>query len=138
MKKDEKMIPHCYSMLMVDRIVEKEHFRWVKGYKNITMNEWFIDHEIDLPSMPSVLIIEAICQLGGFVWEEKEEQIGVLAAINGVTVYGQAVPGDRLDLFFEVTKIRKELFKGRGTASVDGQLILEVQDITIFYVNHSN
>jgi len=102
------------------------------------MNEWFIDHEIDLPSMPSVLIIEAICQLGGFVWEEKEEQIGVLAAINGVTVYGQAVPGDRLDLFFEVTKIRKELFKGRGTASVDGQLILEVQDITIFYVNHSN
>ncbi|MDF1999840.1 3-hydroxyacyl-ACP dehydratase FabZ family protein [Peribacillus frigoritolerans] len=138
MNEEIKMIPHAYPMLMIDRIVEKEPFKWVKGYKNISANEWFMNRHSPLPSMPSVLIIEAIGQIGAYVLEEKEEEkeeeTGILAAINGVTIHGEAIPGDRLDLFFEVTKQRKGIFRGRGTACVNGQLIVEVEDITVLYI----
>lgn len=125
-------LPHKYPFLYVDRVVEREPMMWVKGYKNISNNEWFISES--QKSMPSTLIIEAIGQIGAFVRVEKSEKYEILAGINGAQIYGSAYPGDRLDLYFEVTRIRNGLMKGKGIASVNGSVIVSIEEITTVYL----
>ncbi|MCM3322435.1 3-hydroxyacyl-ACP dehydratase FabZ family protein [Cytobacillus kochii] len=125
-------LPHKYPFLYVDRVVEREPMMWVKGYKNISYNEWFISES--QKSMPSTLIIEAIGQIGAFVRVEKSEKYEILAGINGAQIHGSAYPGDRLDLYFEVTRIRNGLMKGKGIASVNGSVIVSIEEITTVYL----
>ena len=62
----QKIIPHRYPMLLVDRIIELEPMKRAVGIKNITMNEMqFLGHFPGDPIMPGVLMIEAMAQVGG-------------------------------------------------------------------------
>ncbi|MBO2535956.1 beta-hydroxyacyl-ACP dehydratase [Rummeliibacillus suwonensis] len=136
MKENQRLIPHMYPMYFVDGIIEKIPFKKVKGFKNITWNEWFINQNIEKPHMPELLIVEAIGQISAYVLEEKEKKLGVIAEFSGVNIFDQAFPGDRLELFFEVTKRNEKIFRGWGTASVDGRVIVEVKKFTILYVDY--
>ena len=61
----QKVIPHRYPMLLVDRIIELEPMKRAVGIKNITMNEMqFLGHFPGDPIMPGVLMIEAMAQVG--------------------------------------------------------------------------
>ena len=65
---------HRYPFLLVDRIVEREPDKWIKGYKNITFNEpYFNGHFPENPIFPGVLIIESMAQIGGLMFSEKEK-----------------------------------------------------------------
>jgi len=129
----QKVLPHRYPFLLVDRVTEREVLKWAKGIKNVTRNEWFMNANSE-PTMPEVLILEAIGQLGAFVLPEEETDIGLLSGVKNAVFLKPVYPGDRLDLYFEVIKKRATVFKGRGYAMVDGEKVVEVDEITVSYL----
>ncbi|PWW06546.1 3-hydroxyacyl-[acyl-carrier-protein] dehydratase [Paenibacillus cellulosilyticus] len=133
-----QQLPHRYPFLFVDRIVEQVNGQLVRGYKNITHNEWFLEgHFPDEPIVPGVIITEAIAQLAAFVNLPIEEvgskpKKGMLVSMKAVKFSKPVVPGDRLDLQFEATMLRGPYLKGNGQASVDGKVVCTVDEMLIY------
>ncbi|EKE02355.1 MAG: hypothetical protein ACD_20C00398G0008 [uncultured bacterium] len=125
------LIPHRYPFLLIDRITEYIPGKYVKGYKNITMNEsQFMGHFPNRPIMPGVLMVEALAQLSaGIVMTlpEYKGKLALFAGIDGVRFKRVVVPGDKLDLYSEVTKLKGPIVKTKCRAEVDGQLVLEAE-----------
>ncbi|WP_422660594.1 3-hydroxyacyl-ACP dehydratase FabZ family protein [Paenibacillus sp. EC2-1] len=124
------VIPHRYPFLMIDRITAIEQGKWVKGYKNVTWNEWYITESHQC--MPSMMIVEALAQLGAFATIEQEKSLGFLSSISGVEILGEAYPGDRIELFYEVVKNRRGFVLGRGEATVEDKVIIRAEEIMIY------
>ncbi len=123
------LIPHRYPFLLVDKVVEYSPRKWAKGYKNVSMNEpIFTGHFPGHPIFPGVLIIEALAQLGSILLKTMDEgqgKLGLFAGIDNVRFRRQVVPGDRLDLYVELLKIRPSLGKAYVKASVDEELVAD-------------
>lgn len=128
-----KILPHRYPFLLIDRVVEVEPGKRVKGYKNVSANEPFFEgHFPGLPVMPGVLQVEALAQTAavlavtnaGF---DPEKQIAYLMSVDGVKFRRPVVPGDRLDLEVEVVSERRGIVKVQGRATVDGERACEAQ-----------
>lgn len=124
-------IPHRYPFLLVDKVTEIEEGERVVGYKNVTMNEpFFQGHFPDYPVMPGVLIIEALAQVGAVAMlgmEENKGKIGFLAGVDKCRFKRQVVPGDQLKLEVEITRIKGPIGKGKGTATVNGELACQAE-----------
>lgn len=127
-----KVLPHRFPFLFIDKVTDREELKWARGYKNVSMNEWFINSEN--PRMPDILILEAIGQLGAFILPEKEDSLGLLTSVKNVNFLGNVYAGDRVDLYFEVIKLRKKALKGKGYASVEGKVVVEVEEIIAYYL----
>ena len=127
--KIREIIPHRYPFLLIDRITYLEPGLKAVGYKNMTTNEpFFQGHFPGNPIMPGVLIVEALAQLGCVTMLAKEEyknMIGLFAGIDSVRFKKPVVPGDKLDLFVELIKLKGPIGKFKGEAKVDGQLACE-------------
>lgn len=124
-------LPHRYPFLLVDRVVEAEPGKWARGYKNISYNEWFFEgHFPGKPIMPGVLIVEAIAQMSAFAVDEKKrtDATPVIAEIKDVSFKKPVQPGDRLDLYFEISSHRGPFLKGNGIASVNGETVAKITD----------
>lgn len=126
----QNILPHRYPFLMVDCIVEVESGKWVKGYKNVSCNEWFITES--QPTMPHMLIVEAIAQLGAFVSTENTDGIGFLSSLEGVEFLGSVQPGDRLDLYYEVIRNKRGFILGKGHAAVNEKTIVNVDKLLVY------
>jgi 3-hydroxyacyl-[acyl-carrier-protein] dehydratase len=122
----QKIIPHRFPFLLVDRIVELEMGKRAVGIKNVTINEpFFQGHFPQYPVMPGVLIVEALAQVGGVALGSMEEYRGRLAffaGIDNVRFKRQVRPGDTLRLEIEIGQLRRSIGTGSGTATVDGEL----------------
>lgn len=127
----KEIIPHRYPFLLVDKIIEIEEGVRAVGIKNVTGNEEFFNgHFPDYPVMPGVLIIEALAQVGAVALLKKEEnkgKIGFLAGIDNCRIKRQVKPGDQLRLEVELTRLRSSFGKGKGVATVDGEIACEVE-----------
>ncbi|MCC3356185.1 3-hydroxyacyl-ACP dehydratase FabZ [Bacillus sp. REN16] len=127
----KEIIPHRYPFLLVDRILEMEEGKRALGIKNVTANEEFFNgHFPGYPVMPGVLIVEALAQVGAVAMLSKEENKGRLAFFAGIDncrFKKQVVPGDQLRLEVEITRLRGSIGKGKGTATVDGELVCETE-----------
>ncbi|NPA94517.1 MAG: 3-hydroxyacyl-ACP dehydratase FabZ [Thermodesulfobacteria bacterium] len=125
------LLPHRYPFLLVDRIVEFEPDEYIRGYKNVTINEpFFQGHFPGEPIMPGVLILEAMAQLGILFAkktapEELEDKLFVFAGMDGVRFRRPVRPGDRLDMELRLVKKKRLVWKMEGTASVDGKTAVE-------------
>lgn len=125
----EKVMPHRFPFLLVDRIIEIEEDKRVIGIKNVTVNEWFFQgHFPGRPVMPGVLIVEAIAQVAGVLMLSKKENKGKLAFFMSIeqAKFRRAVrPGDQLILKVEVSRMKSRVGQVQGKAYVDDKIVCE-------------
>lgn len=128
-KEIKDILPHRYPFLMIDRVEEVVECKSAKGFKNVTINENFFNgHFPEYPVMPGVLILEALAQMGAICilsTEDFKGKIGFLVGADKVRWKKQVMPGDRLDLEIEITKLKGSIGVGKGKASVDGKIVCE-------------
>lgn len=127
----EKILPHRYPFLLVDKIVDGEAGRWAEGRKCVTANEpFFQGHFPGRKVMPGVLIIEALAQVGAVAILAEEEMAGKLVFFGGIKqarFRRKVVPGDVLELRCELTARRGPLGIGKAVAMVDGEKAAEAE-----------
>jgi 3-hydroxyacyl-[acyl-carrier-protein] dehydratase len=127
----QAIIPHRYPFLLVDRILEIEEGKRAVGIKNVSANEsFFVGHFPEYPVMPGVLIVEALAQVGAVAMLKKEENRGRLAFFTGIDncrFKKQVKPGDQLRLEVEIIRAKGPIGKGKGVATVDGELVCEAE-----------
>ncbi len=140
MKRDilwiQSILPHRFPFLMVDRVISLSSDEAV-GIKNVTINEpYFQGHFPNEPIMPGILIVEALAQLGGtliaFIKGEEGEQKGYFAGIDHVRFRKPVYPGDQVILKVVLVKHKGQIYKVRGTATVDDEVVVEGELLLAF------
>ena len=124
------LIPHRLPILLVDRIVEYDaEAKRIVGIKGVTANEWFFQgHFPGLPVMPGVMQVEALAQTMAIYVAQQEgfgDRIGLFAGIEDCRFKRVVQPGDRLSLEVTMEKLGRRFGRGRGVASVDGEVCCE-------------
>lgn len=128
----EKMLPHRFPFLMVDKIMEI-HEESIIGVKNITMNEpIFTGHFPGNPVFPGVLQIEAMAQVGGIFALSKVDEPHLYSTyfmkIDNVKFKQKVLPGDTLVFeLYLMSPIRRGLVEMGGKAYVNGKVVMEAE-----------
>jgi len=127
----QKILPHRYPFLLVDKVIEIDGDRFIRGVKNVTFNEVFFQgHFPGTPIMPGVLVLEAMAQVCGLLFAQKLEHTGKLALMLGmddVKMRKAVVPGDQLILTAEAVKIRSKIAVCKCEAIVAGAKVAEAE-----------
>lgn len=124
----QRMLPHSYPFLLVDRIVELEEGESARGLKNVTINEEFFQgHFPKDPVMPGVLILESMAQVAGLTLYnyEKTGDIPYLAGIDKARIRQPVRPGDQLIIDVKVLRARSKVAKVEAVAMVDEVTVAE-------------
>lgn len=125
----QRVLPHRFPMLMVDRVLELDGDRRAVGVKNVSINEpYFQGHYPRQPIFPGVLLIEAMAQLGGLLLSQKLEHTGkvaVLLSLDRVKFRKTVTPGDQVILEAESRRARSNSGEVYCRASVAGELAAE-------------
>lgn len=134
----QRILPHRYPMLLVDRVVEIVGDQKAIGIKNVTFNDIFFQgHYPGTPIMPGVLIVEALAQLGGILLSQKLEHTGklaVLLSMDKVKMRHPVVPGDQLILQAVTVRVKTRTGHVRCKAFVQDKLAAEA-DIKFMLVD---
>jgi beta-hydroxyacyl-ACP dehydratase FabZ len=130
-RKLKRIMPHRYPMLLVDRVVEINGDKTIKGIKNVTINEPFFEgHYPGTPIMPGVLIVEAMAQLSGVLIGQSMEHTGklpVMLSLDKVRLRRPVTPGDQLMLEAEAVRVRSRIAHMRCRAYVADDLAAEAE-----------
>ena len=127
----QKIIPHRFPFLLIDRVDELEIGRRAKGIKCISVNEpFFQGHFPQEHVMPGNLIVEALAQMGAvavLTSEEYKGKIAFLAAVKNAKFRRKVIPGDVLVLDSELVKMRGNFGFSKCVATVDGEIACECE-----------
>lgn len=130
----QKLLPHRYPFLLVDRVVALEPGKKLTAWKNVTFNEPFFNgHFPGQPVMPGVLVLEALAQACALLAYKSQKEMDLsnkviyLMAVDKAKWRKPIVPGDRVVLEVEVLKQKGPVFKQKGVAWVDGQKAAEAE-----------
>ncbi|MBU2551082.1 MAG: 3-hydroxyacyl-ACP dehydratase FabZ [Proteobacteria bacterium] len=129
----QKILPHRYPFLLVDRVVSFEAEKRILALKNVTINEpFFQGHFPNWPVMPGVLIIEALGQAGGLlamlsIGGSAIERGLFFVSLEKAKFRRPVTPGDRLELDVEVLRTGSRFWRFKGRGMVDGQLAAECE-----------
>jgi len=128
----QKLLPHRYPILLVDRVLDYERGQWIRGVKNVSIGEQiFQGHFPKQPVFPGVLIIEAMAQTAGCLVTldipNPEEKIMYFMSIDNVKFRKPVVPGDQLVMEVKILTVKRNIAKMRGEAFVDGNKVAEAE-----------
>ena len=125
----QKVLPHRYPFLMVDRVVNFEGDTKCTGIKQVTINEpYFQGHFPGHPVMPGVLQVEAMAQVGSFILlrqPEHQGKIGYFMSADKVKFRKPVLPGDTLFIEAEILQTRRSIASARCRCFVNGQVVSE-------------
>lgn len=125
----QKILPHRYPILLVDKVLEVEPGKRAVAIKNVSANEpYFQGHFPGLPIMPGMLILEALAQtacITGLLVDGNKEKLGVFTGVDKVKFRRQVVPGDQLKLEVDFAVFKMGMGKVNVKATVDGEIACE-------------
>jgi len=132
----QKILPHRYPFLLVDKVINMTIGEEIVAYKNISISEpVFQGHFPDHPIYPGVMILEGMAQAGGILAlksaglsdEELQKKVIYFMSIDGAKFRSPVKPGDTLEYRIKVLKLRKNLIVLDGKAYVEDTLVSEAQ-----------
>ncbi|GHG80668.1 3-hydroxyacyl-ACP dehydratase FabZ [Pseudodonghicola xiamenensis] len=131
----QRILPHRYPFLLVDKVVDIDGYSSARGIKNVTMNEpHFQGHFPGTPIMPGVTIIEAMAQTAGVMLGVGMDIVDTELLIYFMNIdkckfRRKVVPGDVMEMRVTTLrgKMRGKIFKFQGTATVDGEVAAEAE-----------
>lgn len=125
----QRLLPHRYPFLLVDRVVELELGKRVLAHKNVSINEpYFQGHFPGHPVMPGVLVVEALAQAGGVLYQltnggAVDGQLFYLVKVDNARFNKMVVPGDRLELEVFLKRKIRNMGQYQGIARVGGEQV---------------
>ena len=121
----QKILPHRYPMLLIDRVDEVEPGQYAIARRNVTINETFFNgHFPNNPVLPGALIVESLAQTGAVALLSQPDFKGKTAYFGGIksAEFRRVVrPGDQMLLKVELEKVKGSIGIGKAVATVDGQ-----------------
>jgi 3-hydroxyacyl-[acyl-carrier-protein] dehydratase len=125
----ERILPHRYPFLLVDRITEIEVDKRIVGIKNVTLNERYLAHrDGELPTLPPTILTEAIAQVGAILIlakPENRQRLPFFAGIEHVRYRRAVHPGDVVQIEAVVRRLRSRMGVLHGIARVEGKVAVE-------------
>lgn len=129
----QRIIPHRFPFLLIDRVRDMRAGRSAVGIKNVTATEpHFQGHFPQKPVMPGVLVIEAMAQTAGVLvgWTldlVDKNPLVYFMTLDNTRFRRQVVPGDVLELHVRVQRGRGRIWKFESTALVSGERAAEAE-----------
>ena len=124
----ERILPHRYPFLLVDRIIELEPDKRIVGIKNVTLNEHYLSRQPgSAPTLPPTILTEAVAQVGAILILSKPENREKLIFFMGIEKvrYREFVhPGDVVEIEARVKRLRSRMGQLDGFARVDGRVVV--------------
>lgn len=129
----QRILPHRYPFLLVDRVIDIDGTTSGVGIKNVTMNEpQFTGHFPGMPVFPGVLMVEAMAQtaavIAGVGLDLADKNFGVyFMAMDKVKFRRKVIPGDTLRMEVETLRGGGKVWKFKGRATVEGDVACECE-----------
>ena len=125
----ERILPHRFPFLLVDRIIELEVDKRIVGIKNITLNDRYLSHGIDgVVVMPPTILTEAVAQVGAILVlakPENRQRLPFFAGIERVRYRRPVHPGDVVVIEANVIRLRSRMGLLKGVARVNGRSVID-------------
>lgn len=133
-----KHLPHRYPFVLIDKVVDLELGKEITAIKNVTINEpFFPGHFPYHPVMPGVLIVEAMAQAAAVLSFKtmdtlpNENSVYYFAGMDKARFKKPVSPGDQLVLNVKIERILRGIWKYKGVATVDGEIVAEAEMMCI-------
>ena len=131
----QKIIPHRYPMLLIDRVEELVPGEMAVAKRNVTINEAvFNGHFPNNPVLPGALIVESLAQTGAVALLSQDDFKGKTADFGGIESAELRYvlrPGVTMRLEVHLEKVRGHIGLGKGVATVDGKRACTAE-LTVF------
>ena len=125
----ERILPHRYPFLLVDRIVEFEEDTRIVGIKNVSLNERYLAHRKgEQPVLPPSILTEAVAQVGAILIlakPENREKLIYFREVERVRYHRPVHPGDVVQIEASVVRLRSRVGQLSGVARVDSEVVLD-------------
>jgi 3-hydroxyacyl-[acyl-carrier-protein] dehydratase len=125
----ERILPHRFPFLLVDRIIELEPDKRIVGIKNVSLNEWYLSRSRSgVAVMPPTILTEAVAQVGAILILAKPEnraRLPFFAGIERVRYRGAVHPGDVVVIEASVVRLRSRMGMLEGVGRVDGRAVID-------------